>query len=168
MELNGRLARWTVDPNGVFDEVVETVVGPPCDFPVLPAISQGRPYDHAWVLTMNPQMQGPPVFGGPVGVMFNCLLRLNMRGGPPQALVLAPNECFNEPVHVPSETPGHDGYMLAIIDRQIGPDSFEHECWIIDGGNIAAGPVARVKIPRRQRVQIHGWWVSAAKLAAAE
>jgi carotenoid cleavage dioxygenase len=117
------------------------------------------------MLTMNPAMQGPPVMGGPVGVMFNCLLRLDMRGGPPTALVLAPNECFNEPVHVPAE--GCEGWLVMVVDRQTGIDSFEHECWIIDGGNVAAGPVARVVIPRRQRVQIHGWWASAASLAKA-
>lgn len=166
-ELNGRLARWTVDPKADGGEIVETVIGPPGDFPVIPAVNQGRPYDHAWMLTMNPEMQGPPVLGGPVGVMFNLLLRLDMRGGPPRALALAPNECFNEPVHVPSREAGHEGYLLTIVDRQTGADSYEHECWIIDAGNPGAGPVARVKIPRRQRVQIHSWWVSAEQLAKA-
>lgn len=165
LQLNGRLARWTVDPRGPAGDVAETVIGPPGDFPLIPAAAQGRPYDHAWMLTMNPEMRGPPVFGGPVGVMFNCLLRLDMRGGPPQALVLAPNECFNEPVHVPAE--GGEGWLLTLIARQTGPDDFEFECWIIDGGNVGTGPVARVVIPRRQRVQIHGWWASAASLAKA-
>jgi carotenoid cleavage dioxygenase len=164
-ELNGRLARWTVDPRAEGGEVVETVIGPPGDFPVIPAASQGRPYDHGWMLTMNPEMRGPPVLGGPVGVMFNCLLRLDLRGGPPQALVLAPNECFNEPVHVPAE--GREGWLVMVVDRQTGPDDFEHECWIVDGGDPAAGPTARVKIPHRQRVQIHGWWASAASLEKA-
>ena len=164
-QLNGRLARWTVDPRADGGEVVETVIGPPGDFPVIPAARQGRPYDHAWMLTMNPQMQGPPVPGGPVGVMFNLLLRLDMTGGPPRALALGPNECFNEPVHVPARAEGHEGWLLTVVDRQTGPDSFEHECWVIDAGNPGAGPVARVKIPRRQRVQIHGWWASAESLA---
>jgi carotenoid cleavage dioxygenase-like enzyme len=164
-ELNGRLARWTVDPRADGGEVAESVIGPPGDFPLIPAASQGRPYDHAWMLTMNPQMQAPPLLGGPVGYMFNCLLRLDMRGGASQALVPAPNECFNEPVHVPAE--GREGWLVMVVDRQTGPDSFEHECWIIDGGDVAAGPVARVRIPRRQRVQIHGWWASAASLARA-
>ena len=66
---------------------------------------------------------------------------------------------------VPAE--GREGWLLTLIARQTGPDDFEFECWIIDGGNVAAGPVARVVIPRRQRFQIHGWWASAASLARA-
>ncbi|WP_284124311.1 carotenoid oxygenase family protein [Parerythrobacter aestuarii] len=166
-ELNGRLARWTVDPKANGGEVTETVIGPPGDMPMIPADRQGRPYSHGWMLTMNPEMQGPPVLGGPVGAMFNVLMRIDMAGGPPRALVLAPNECFNEAVHVPSNEEGHEGYMLTVVDRQTGPDDFEHECWIIPAGDPGQGPVARVTIPRRQRVQIHGWWVSREQLEAA-
>lgn len=169
MELNGRLARWTVDPKAEGGEIVETVIGPPGDFPLIPARFQGRPYPHSWMLTMNPEMRGPPVMGGPVGVMFNLLLRLDMRppheAGPPSALALAPNECFNECVHVPG---ANGGYLLCVVDRQTGPDSFEHECWIIPADSPHEGPVARVKIPKRQRVQIHGWWAGRASLDAAK
>jgi carotenoid cleavage dioxygenase-like enzyme len=166
-ELNGRLARWTVDPKGEGDAVAETVIGPPGDFPIIPAASQGRPYDHAWMLTMNPERQGPPVFGGPVDAMFDLLLRLDMRGGPPQALALPLGSCFNEPVHVPARAAGHEGWLVMVVDSQTGPDQYTHECWIVDAGNIAAGPVARVKIPRRLRPQVHGWWVGAEQIAKA-
>jgi carotenoid cleavage dioxygenase-like enzyme len=164
-ELKPRLARWSVDPAGDAGTVSETVIGPPGDFPVIPAASQGRPYHHAWMLTMNPERRGPPVFGGPVGAMFDMLLRLDMTSGPPQALGLDPGMCFNEPVHVPSAD--HEGWLLTVVDRQTGPDSFEHECWVIAAGDVAAGPVAKVAIPRRLRPQIHGWWVSAGQLTAA-
>jgi carotenoid cleavage dioxygenase-like enzyme len=164
-ENGGRLARWTMDYRGTSDEVVETVIGPPGDFPLIPAAWQGRPYDHAWMLSMNPEMRGPPVFGGPVGAMFNMLMRLDMRGGPPQALALDPGMCFNEPVHVPSAD--GEGWLLMVVDTQTGPDSFTHAAWIVDAGNVSAGPVAKITIPKRLRPQIHGWWVSAAQLAAA-
>jgi carotenoid cleavage dioxygenase-like enzyme len=166
-EAKGGLTRWTIDYAANTGELTETVIGPPCDFPVIPAAEQGRPYARGWMLSMNPEMQGPPVFGGPVGAMFNMLLRWDLRGGPPQALALAPGQCFNEPVHVPSTTPGHDGWLITLVDTQTGENSFEHAAWIIDAGNIAAGPVAKIAIPRRQRPQVHGWWVSAAQLAAA-
>ncbi|MEO7247295.1 MAG: carotenoid oxygenase family protein [Novosphingobium sp.] len=166
-ELNSRLARWSVDLKGDSNAVVESVIGPPGDFPVIPAARQGRPYDHGWMLTMNPERQGPPVMGGPVGAMFDLLLRLDMRGGPPQALALPMGSCFNEPVHVPANDPGHQGWLVTVVTAQPGPDSFAHECWVIDGGNIAAGPVAKVGLPRNLRPQIHGWWVSAAQLAGS-
>jgi len=165
-DMNSRLARWTIDPGSQSGEVKETVIGPLGDLPVKPARFEGRPLSYAWVLTMNPQMQGPPVFGGPVGAMFNTLLRLDFNGGPPQALALAANECFNEPVHVPAENPQHEGWLLTVINRQLGPEDFENFVWVLNAGNVAAGPVAKIKIPRRLRPQVHGWWVSAARLAS--
>jgi carotenoid cleavage dioxygenase len=165
-ESGSRLERWTLDVNQGGDRVTETVIGPPGDFPVIPARAQGRPYSYAWMLTMNPQMQGPPVAGGPVGAMFNLLLRLDFTGKPPQSLALPPGSCFNEPVHVPSKD-GHEGWLLSIVDSQTGPKEFKHALWIIDAGDIGAGPVAKAVIPHRLRPQVHGWWVAAGELAAA-
>jgi carotenoid cleavage dioxygenase-like enzyme len=163
----GRLARWTINLHDGSNAVTESVIGPSCDFPIIPATDQGRPYGHAWVLTMNPEMQGPPVMGGPVGFMFNMVMRLDFTGEPSQALALPPAHCFNEPVHVPSAVPGHDGWLVVVVDRQIGLDDFEHECWIIDAGNLGGGAVAKIAIPHRLRPQVHGWWVTAAQLKNA-
>jgi carotenoid cleavage dioxygenase len=163
----GRLARWTIDPKGTADTITESVVGPPGDFPLVPANVQGREHAYGWMLTMNPEMRGPPLVGGPVGAMFNLLLRLDFRGGPPQALALAPNECFNEPVHVPASDSAHGGWLLTVVSRQLTEQEYEHEVWIIAANNLGAGPVARVSVPRRLRPQVHGWWVSAKQLAEA-
>jgi carotenoid cleavage dioxygenase len=167
-QLNARLARWTIDLANGSNSVHETVIGPPGDLPMIPASAQGRPYTHAWMLTMNPDLQGPPVAGGPVGVMFNLLLRLDMNGKPPRALGLPPGHCFSEPVHVPGNDPKHDGWLLTVVDQQTGPADFRHAVWIIDATRVEAGPVAKVPIPHRLRPQVHGWWVGAAELAAAQ
>jgi carotenoid cleavage dioxygenase len=119
------------------------------------------------MLTMNQGLQGPPVAGRPVGAMFNLLLRLDFTGRPTLALALPPGHCFNEPVHVPSAVPGHEGWLLTLVDQQTGAAEFKHALWIIDAENPGAGPVARIAIPHRLRPQVHGWWVSAAELAAA-
>jgi carotenoid cleavage dioxygenase len=87
-EAGSRLARWMLDL-GSGRHLTETVIGPLGDMPVTAAF-QGRPYTHAWMLTMNPEMRGPPVLGGPVGAMFNTLLRLDFTGSPPQAFGVAP------------------------------------------------------------------------------
>jgi carotenoid cleavage dioxygenase-like enzyme len=165
-ETGARLARWKLDLKSGGDAVTETVIGPPGDFPLIPATRQGRPYDHGWMLTMNPDMQGPPVAGGPVGAMFNLLLRLDFTGKPPQGLGLPPAHCFNEAVHVPASKPGHEGWLITVVDQQTGPSDFKHAAWILDAGNVSAGPVAKVTIPHRLRPQVHGWWVSGADLAA--
>jgi carotenoid cleavage dioxygenase-like enzyme len=162
-----RLGRWSIDPRGSSDTVTETVIGPPGDMPVIPASSQGRPYTHGWLATMNPEMRGPPIVGGPLYAMFNLLLRLDFTGKPPQALALPPGHCCSEPVHVPASRPGHEGWLLMVVDRQAGPQEFTHAVWIVDAGNVAAGPVARIAVPQRLRAQVHGCWVSSAQLAAA-
>jgi carotenoid cleavage dioxygenase-like enzyme len=166
-DAGGRLARWTIDPTGRTDTVTESVIGPPGDMPVIPAASQGRPYTHGWLATMNPDMREPPIVGGPLYAMFNVLLRLDFTGAPPQALLLPPGHCCSEPVHVPSSRAGHEGWLLMVVDRQVGPADFTHAVWIIDAGNVAAGPVARIAIPQRLRAQVHGCWVSSAQLALA-
>ena len=68
---------------------------------------------------------------------------------------------------MPSAEPGHEGWLVAVVDTQTGPDDFTHECWIIPAADPGAGPVARVAMPHRLRPQVHGWWVGAAALAAA-
>jgi carotenoid cleavage dioxygenase-like enzyme len=166
-QTGARLERWSIDLSKSGDRVTESVIGPPGDLPVIPAIVQGRPYSHAWMLTMNPQMQGPPVAGGPVGAMFNMLLRLDFTGKPQQALAVPPGSCINEPVHVPSAGAPGDGWLLAVVDRQTGPSEFEHALWVIDAGNLGAGPIAKAAIPHRLRPQVHGWWVGAAELQRA-
>ena len=76
--------------------------------------------------------------------------------------------CLSEPAHVPSSTAGHDGWLITVVDQQTGPADFKHSVWIVDAGNVGAGPVAKIAIPHRLRPQVHGWWVSAAELAAAQ
>ncbi len=168
-EIQGGLTRWTVDPKGPAGDVSESVIGPPGDFPIIPATKQGRPYDFGFMLTMDPELKGPPVFGGPVGAMFNMLVRLDgMSCAAPQVTQALPMElgwCYNEPVHVPS--PDHDGWLIVIVDHQTGENSFEHFAWILEAGAIGKGPVASVRIPHRLRPQVHGWWVPQAQLDAA-
>ncbi len=166
-DIGGRLARWTLDLASGSETVTETVIGPPGDLPMIPAAVQGRPYTHGWMLTMNPARQGPPVAGGPVGAMFDTLMRLDFTGRAPQALALPQGQCFNEPVHVPASKTGHEGWLLTVVDRQTGPSDFTHAVWILEAGDVGAGPVARIAIPHRLRPQVHGWWVSATELASA-
>lgn len=166
--LNGRLARWTIDLKDGSEGIRETVIGPPGDFPVIPAAEQGRAYARGWMLSMNPEMQAPPVAGGPVGAMFNTLLRLDLTGQPPRVLALPPGHCFNEPVHVPSTRPGHEGWLLSMVDQQLSGDDFRHALWVIDAAHVEAGPVAKVPVPHRLRPQVHGWWVGSSDLNAAQ
>ena len=172
-DVKGALTRWSVDMESDAGDVTESVVGPPGDFPLIPAVMQGRPNPYGWMLTMDPQMKGPPVAGGPVQAMFNTIVRLDFVHGAPQAghvvdaFALPVGWCLNEPVHVPAQDPAHLGYIVSIVDHQTGDNAFEHAAWVFDAGALGRGPLAKVTIPTRLRPQVHGWWVSQAALDAA-
>jgi carotenoid cleavage dioxygenase len=98
-----------------------------------------------------------------VGACFNALLRLDLNTREVQMLGMEPGMAINEPVHVPGTRPGHNGWLLAVVDRQAAKD-YDSELWIIDADNIAAPPVARIKVPVPLRPQVHGWWVTQQQL----
>ena len=56
---------------------------------------------------------------------------------------------------------------MMVIDQDAGDGSFRSEVWIVDAGNVSAGPVAKVKVPVQLRAQVHGWWVPAVELENA-
>ena len=165
-EIAGGLMRWTLDLSRNDDEIGIAPLGPPGDMPRVPDALMGRPYDVAWYLSMNPQ-GGPPLAGGPVGTTFNALIRIEMKTGQLDVMGLPPSHAINEPVHIPSRHAGHEGWLMAVVDHQVGEDDYRSEVWIIDAGNVAAGPVAKVKVPVRLRPQVHGWWVAATELEHA-
>ena len=144
------------------------VIGPPGDLPRLRDSDQGRVYTDFWMPCYDPRI-GPPVAGGPVGSCFNCLLHVDVTTGQVKdALVLGPGVAFNEPVHVPSATPGHAGWLLAVIDHELDFEHHRSELVILQADRISAPPVAVIKMPLALRPQVHGWWVSAAQLAASK
>jgi carotenoid cleavage dioxygenase len=169
-ELQGALTRWTIDMSKAKPTIAERPLGPSGDLPRIADKDQGRPYSHAWYMSMNPK-GGPPMPGGPVGVNFNCLLRIEVGTGRIDALGVPPGAAISEPVHVPSTKAGHDGWLLTVVDIPINPDPAQQtpgeyfsELWIVDAGNVAAGPVAKVKPGLALRSQVHGTWVSRDKL----
>ena len=165
-EGRGGLARWTMDMRGNTDEISERPLGPPGDMPRIPDAAQGRPYRTAFYCSVNPE-GGPPICGGPVEMMFNCLFRIDPETGKLDVMGLPPGACISEPVHIVSKQAGHDGWLMMVIDHDEGDGTFRSEVWIVDAGNVAAGPVAKVKVPVQLRPQVHGWWVPAAELETA-
>jgi carotenoid cleavage dioxygenase len=169
-ELQGALTRWTIDLSAADPQIAERPLGPPGDLPRIADADQGRPYRHTWYLSMNPQ-GGPPMPGGPVGANFNCLLSLDLGNGRVELLGVPPGAAISEPVHIPSAQTGHDGWLLTVVDVPVHPDpgqqvpgDYRSELWLLDSGNVAAGPVATVKTGLPLRSQVHGSWVSRAKL----
>ncbi|WP_037821295.1 carotenoid oxygenase family protein, partial [Streptomyces sp. NRRL B-3229] len=63
-----------------------------------------------------------------------------------------------EPVFVPksADAAEGEGYLLSLVGRR---DQNRHDLAILDALDIAAGPIATVKIPFRLRYGFHGTWV---------
>jgi len=163
-ELQGALTRWTIDMSAAQPQIVESPIGPPGDLPRIADADQGRPYRKAWYLSMNPQ-GGPPMPGGPVGANFNCLLSIDLGNGRIELLGVPPGAAISEPAHIPSAETGHDGWLLTVVDLPNNPDPSQQipgdylsELWVLDAGNVAAGPVAKVKtgLPLRSQVTAPG------------
>jgi carotenoid cleavage dioxygenase-like enzyme len=101
---------------------------------------------------------GPPLIAGPVGVGFNTLTRLEMKSGRHQSMHLQGPTTLQEPVHIPSKIPGHEGYLALVVDLHAENLS---DVLILDAEHIDRAPLARIKVPLRLRTQVHGNWVPA-------
>jgi carotenoid cleavage dioxygenase len=66
-----------------------------------------------------------------------------------------------EEVHIPSKKPGHEGYLAFVVDLH---EKNLSEMWIVEAEHLAKGAVARLEIPLRLRVAVHGNWVPAEQL----
>ena len=168
-EIQGALTRWTVDMSKAEKQIVERPLGPPGDLCRLADADQGRPYNRAWYLSMNPEAKGPPMLGGPVGANFNCLLRIEPGNGRITMMETPPGAAISEPAHVPSAQPGHGGWLVMVIDipNSPNPSDYASELWVVEADAVENGPVARVKTGLPLRSQVHGTWVSRAKLDAS-
>ena len=165
-DLKFSTTRWSFDLRQPGDTFTARDLCPPGDLPRIRDVDQGRPYAHFWMPSMNPAA-GPPVPGGPVGAQFNCLLRIEPAIGRIQAAGFGPATAVSEPAHVPSVEPGHGGWLLVVVDRELDPQHHESELLVLDASDIAAPPVARVRVPVPLHPQIHGCWVPGAELAKA-
>jgi carotenoid cleavage dioxygenase-like enzyme len=164
-DLQMQTVRWSFDLSKSGDTFTSQQFLPPGELPRLRDMDLGRPYTHFWMPSMNPQAQGPPVVGGPVGASFNCLLRVETITGRVAMVEFGPATAVSEPIHIPSKTPGHDGWLVVEVDRELDPQNHVSELYVLDATNINAPPLARVKVPVPLHPQIHGCWVPSELLA---
>jgi len=168
--LQGALTRWTIDMSKPELSIEQRPLGPPGDLCRLADADQGRAYNRAWYLSMNPQAKGPPMLGGPVGANFNALLRIEPGNGRVTAMEIPPCSAISEPAHVPASDPTHGGWLLTVVDvpNSPNPSDYSSELWIVEADRIEAGPVAKVKTGLALRSQVHGTWVNRARLDASK
>lgn len=166
MAVDGALTRWTFDIADPSAGIAEDQLGPLCEMPVIAQADIGRRYDRGWYLTIDPAKL-TMLANGPSEVVFNSLHRISLPDGAIQAFSEGPGCGFNEPVHIAAADATHGGWLMMMVDRVIAQDHWVQEVWILEADRIAAGPIAKVRMPFATCEQVHGTWVPRRLLDAA-
>jgi len=58
-----------------------------------------------------------------------------------------------------------DGYLIGVVNDF---RALRSELVVVDAMNMAGGAIARVKLPFRLHMQVHGWWVPRSVLPFAD
>ncbi|MEY4641170.1 MAG: hypothetical protein RLZZ227_1164 [Pseudomonadota bacterium] len=156
---NGRLARWTFDlathSSAHSNTWTETLLGPGGDMPRIADKDAMKDYEVGYMAVFDPRL-GPPILSGPTPAGFNALLRLKIKTGEVQAWS-QPNTTVQEPVHIASRQPGHEGYLAVVCDLHATNTA---QVLLFAAADIETGPIARLHVPLRQRSAVHGNWVA--------
>ncbi|KGF80962.1 dioxygenase [Massilia sp. JS1662] len=153
------LVRWTFDLDSASDQVVpEPLANLICEFPRCDDRYVGRPYRHGFMLAFDPTLPydgrrlGPPPFQ-----FFNQLAHFDIQTGRSETWFAGDKESFQEPIFVPRSrtAPEGDGYVIALLNH-LGSESTS--LVVLDSRNMPAGPIARIRIPFRMRMSLHGSW----------
>jgi carotenoid cleavage dioxygenase len=154
-EIRSAYSRWSFELDKPGDAIKEAVLGPPGDMPTIARRDHMRDYEIGYYQRFDPKV-GPPLVAGPVGGGFNTVSRLNVKTGAVSNFAMDQRSTVQEHVHVPSKQPGHEGYLLFVVDRH---DTQLSEIFVLEAEHLERGPVARVQVPLRLRVGVHGNWV---------
>lgn len=163
--LHTQIVRWCFDMNSPADtptsQVISTVAG---EFPHIDDRYIGRPYRYAFMQATDPALPYDAAKAGPImGFFFNSYVTLDMGTGKSDAWFAGDTSSTQEPVFAPAapDAPEGHGYVIGVVNRRA-----EHRCdlVILDAQDMAAGPVATIKLPVRLKYGIHGNWVPSGSL----
>ena len=154
------IVRWSFDLNGQANSWSERPLAPAGDFPAVADRDHMKPYAIGYYQGFDPA-NGPPQIAGPVGIGFNTLYRVEIETGERRSYSAGPGTTLQEHVHIASSEPGHEGYLLFVVDFHATLSSQAH---ILSAAHPEAGPIAKIHFPMRLRNQVHGSWVPEADL----
>lgn len=161
------LTRWTFDlASDSRDATRQTLYDAPCEFPRCDDRVVGLSYRYAVMLGCDMGLYAIDRLGPPPWQFFNKLVHIDVVSGKAETWCGGDAECFQEATFVQraENAPEGDGYILALLNHL---ETHTTELVILDTQRVAAGPVARVKLPVRMRMGLHGNWVPAKDIAAA-
>jgi len=154
-KMRGGVVRWTFDLSKPGDAILETPLGPPGDMPRIADRDHMKDYEIGYYQRFDPEV-GPPLLAGPVGAGFNTISRIDVKTRKIKNLRMDRRTTVQEHVHIPSKQKGHEGYLAFVADIHDEPYS---QAWIVEAERPEDGPVAKIHLPLRLRVGVHGNWV---------
>ncbi|MDQ0456767.1 carotenoid oxygenase family protein [Rhizobium paknamense] len=138
-----------------------------CEFPRSDDRYMGQPYNHGFMLAMDPTKPYDEARIGPRPFQFfNQLAHLNVVTGKTKTWFADDQSCFQEPIFVPksADAPEGEGYVIGLCNQLAERST---DLLVLDAQHIDEGPIATIKLPMRLRMSLHGNWVPGNVLSAA-
>ncbi len=120
---------------------------------------------HSWIGSLNLDLGPMPDFG-PMGPPFNSLVHLDDETGARTSYYPGPDSAPEEPIFVPKgrDAAEGEGYLFSVVSRR---QLNRNDIVILDAQDLAAGPIATLKVPFRLRYAFHGLWIPGEELESA-
>jgi carotenoid cleavage dioxygenase len=154
-----RIVRWTFDMAGNSNSFESRVLWPGyCEFPRIDERFNLSRHRYGYLIANDPSRDFHG--GGIFGPAFNTIARYDFDTGGLDRYALDAKSTAQEPVFVPrhADAAEGDGYLLTLVNRF---ETMLNELLLFDARDLAAGPIATIKLPVRLRNGIHGNWVPA-------
>jgi len=162
------IRRWTFDLSKSGDDAwQEEILFPeikPTSFSRMDDRYLTLPFRHSYTLLADPTLPFDESRGGNLrGRINNVWYRLDHHSLRVDRFFAGETHGLHEPQFVPRrhDAPEGDGYLIGVANDYAESKS---ELLIADAQNLAEGPIARVKLPFRLHMQVHGWWASSRDL----
>ena len=144
------LVRWTIDPAAgtVTETPLDDLAG---EFPRFDERFAGLPYRHGWFVGHNRK---------PGDFRSNVVAHVDLVDGVRRVWEVPPGDAISEAVFTPAGggAAEGEGWLTAVIYRQAQDVS---AFVVFDAQDVARGPIASAKLPRRVPFGFHGQWVGA-------
>ena len=96
--------------------------------------------------------------GPPAGGLFNSLGHYTWDGRVQDTYYHSPTSTFQEPTFIPKEGGGEgEGWIIALLNQL---DVLRNDIVILDSQHLASGPVAKIHLPLKLKLGLHGNFVA--------
>ena len=146
------LTRWTFDLSDPSSTIKrERLDETPGEFPRFDERRAGLPYRHGWFAASA---------AGSAGLKFDSIAHIDHQTGERVIHTFGNGDSPGEPIFIPrsADAAEGDGWLIALVYRALEDRS---DFVVLDALDIAKGPIAVAKLPRRVPFGFHGNWRAA-------